>query len=40
MPEFTSLEIDEPDEWIIAEILMKRHILNIKKYEKQIKLSP
>lgn len=32
MPEFTSLEIDEPDDLIIAEILMKKHILNIKKF--------
>jgi len=27
---FTSLDIDEPDDWIIAEILMKKYILNIK----------
>ena len=25
MPEFTSVEIDEPDDWIIAESIMKKH---------------
>ena len=28
MPEFTSLEIDEPVDWIIAEKLMKKYYLN------------
>lgn len=28
MPEYTSFEIDELDDWIIMEALMKRHILN------------
>lgn len=28
MPEYTSFEIDEPDDWSIMEALMKRHILN------------
>jgi N-acylneuraminate cytidylyltransferase len=27
MPEYTAMEIDEPDDWIILENLMKRHIL-------------
>ena len=27
MPEFTALEIDEPDDWITAEALMQKHIL-------------
>jgi len=30
MAEFTSVEIDEEDDWIIKEQLMKRHILNSK----------
>ena len=38
MPEFTSLEIDEMDDLVIAEILRKKHILNIRKFEKKIKL--
>lgn len=28
MPDYTSLEIDEIDDWILAEILMKKYILN------------
>ena len=28
MPEYTSMEIDEPDDWIILENLMRRHILS------------
>jgi YrbI family 3-deoxy-D-manno-octulosonate 8-phosphate phosphatase len=27
MPEFTAFEIDEPDDWVIAEQLMKKHVL-------------
>ena len=27
MPEYTATEIDEPDDWIILESLMKRHVL-------------
>jgi N-acylneuraminate cytidylyltransferase len=38
MPEFTSIELDEPDDWIIAEILMKKNILNKKIFDKKIKL--
>ncbi len=36
MPEFTALEIDEPDDWIIAEQIMYRHIL--KQRKQNIKL--
>ena len=25
MPEFTSVEIDEPEDWVIAESIMKKH---------------
>ena len=28
MPEYTATEIDEPDDWIILESLMKRHVLS------------
>ncbi|WP_379968509.1 cytidylyltransferase domain-containing protein [Epilithonimonas sp. UC225_85] len=38
MEEFTSFEIDEPDDWVIAEQLMKRHILQPQKPETKIKL--
>lgn len=38
MPEFTSIELDEPDDWIIAEVFMRKYILNIKKSKKKIKL--
>ncbi len=31
MPEYTSSEIDEPDDWIILEHLMQRHILKKRK---------
>lgn len=37
MPEFTSVEIDEPDDWIILENLMKKHVLS-KRNNKKIKL--
>lgn len=37
MPEYTSTEIDEPDDWIILENLMRKHILS-KHTQKQIKL--
>ncbi|MBD0399844.1 acylneuraminate cytidylyltransferase [Flammeovirga sp. EKP202] len=36
MPEYTMTEIDEPDDWFIAEHLMEKYIL--KKQKKQIKL--
>lgn len=39
MPEYTAAEIDEPDDWIVMESLMQRHILSKRpKQEKQIKL--
>lgn len=39
MPEYTATEIDEPDDWIILENLMRKHILSGKKmYSKPIKL--
>ncbi len=38
MPEYTSLEIDEPDDWDLLEMLMKRHILSKKDQKKKIKL--
>lgn len=39
MPEYTSAEIDEPDDWIVLEDLMRRHVLNKHRKEtKNIKL--
>ena len=39
MPEYTATEIDEPDDWIILENLMRKHILAHNTSEKpQIKL--
>jgi len=38
MPEFTSIELDEPNDWLIAEDLMKKNILNKKIFNKKIKL--
>ena len=39
MPEYTSFEIDEPDDWIIMENLMREHVLNQHSNEtKNIKL--
>lgn len=38
MPEFTATEIDEPDDWIVLENLMHRHILSHKTKKKEIKL--
>jgi N-acylneuraminate cytidylyltransferase len=37
MPEYTATEIDEPDDWMILENLMRKHIL-VKKTDNQIKL--
>lgn len=28
MPEYTATEIDEPDDWIILENLMRKYVLN------------
>lgn len=39
MPEYTATEIDEPDDWIILENLMRKHVLSKWKSEKkEIKL--
>lgn len=39
MPEYTAAEIDEPDDWIVLESLMQRHILSKQlKKERQIRL--
>lgn len=34
MPEYTAMEIDEPDDWVILEALMRRHVLS-KELEKK-----
>lgn len=38
MPDFTATEIDEPDDWIYLEQVMKRHVLSKKRDDKDIKL--
>ncbi len=39
MPEYTSFEIDEADDWIVMESLMQRHVLSKKtKNKKRVKL--
>lgn len=38
MPEYTSIEIDEPDDWTILEQLMTRHVLSKQMCRKKIKL--
>ena len=38
MPEYTSIEIDEPDDWTILEQLMNRHVLLKCMNRKKIKL--
>lgn len=39
MPEYTATEIDEPDDWMILENLMKKHILSKNEsIKKQVKL--
>lgn len=39
MPEYTATEIDEPDDWIVLENLMQRHVLDRQKKEvRPIKL--
>lgn len=38
MPEFTSVEIDEEDDWIIAEKLMHKYILSKEENKTKIKL--
>ena len=39
MPEYTAAEIDEPDDWIVLESLMQRHVLSKqRKQRRHIKL--
>lgn len=38
MPEYTATEIDEPDDWIILENLMRKHVLSKRTSQSQIKL--
>lgn len=38
MPEYTATEIDEPDDWIILENLMRKHVLSKRTPQPQIKL--
>lgn len=39
MPEYTSTEIDEPDDWIVLENLMRKHVLTKRRsVNKRIKL--
>ena len=38
MPEYTATEIDEPDDWIILENLMRKHILSKRTSQPKIKL--
>lgn len=37
MPEFTALEIDEPDDWITADALMQKHILQSEDKTSNVK---
>lgn len=39
MPEYTAAEIDEPDDWVVLENLMQRHVLSkLSTQKKEIKL--
>lgn len=38
MPEYTATEIDEPDDWIILENLMRKHVLSKRQVHHPIKL--
>lgn len=38
MPSYTGVEIDEPEDWIIAETLMRKYILSAKSEEVKIRL--
>lgn len=38
MPDYTAIELDEEDDWLVAEALMYKHILCNKKSKKKIKL--
>lgn len=35
MPEYTATEIDEPDDWIVLENLMRKHVLSKREQEKK-----
>ncbi|WP_400076768.1 cytidylyltransferase domain-containing protein [Winogradskyella sp. R77965] len=37
MPEYTAVEIDEEEDWLIAESLMRKHVLN--KISKRVKIK-
>ncbi len=39
MAEFTSVQLDEPDDWIVAEALMRRHILEVARRDNHSSLS-
>lgn len=38
MPEYTATEIDEPDDWIVLENLMRRHVLSKEERLRKVKL--
>ena len=38
MPEYTAIEIDEPNDWIVLENLMRRHVLSKRSRATKIKL--
>lgn len=38
MPDYTAIELDEQDDWLIAEALMYKHVLSKEKSKKEIKL--
>lgn len=38
MPEYTATEIDEPDDWIVLENLMRKHVLSKHKSKPLVKL--
>ena len=39
MPEYTATEIDEPDDWIVLENLMRKHILSHKEVDAKPKIK-
>lgn len=36
MPEYTATEIDEPDDWIVLENLMRKHVLSKRQEQKKV----
>ena len=38
MPEYTAIEIDEEDDWLMAEMIMKKHVLSKQITKKKIRL--